>query len=912
MTVGSIANKKAGNKNYGFLPVTQVVSGTGDPYWNNTSLLLLGNGANGGTNSSYIDSSTNNYTITQVGTAIQGSVGPVYGTTGSIYVNSGGVDIPMNAVGLQVGAGDFTAEAWVNPASTSNMVVIGGQGDYATNAGMSWSLYIGTSGTCQINVGATLYTVTAPVAPANTWSHVAFVRSGSNILTFLNGVQVGTTAVSGTVNNGTATYNAEIGTYKNGTNAVSQFIGYISNVRVIKGVALYTTTFTPPVGPLTAVANTSLLLNFNNAQVIDSRALQNIGIVGNAKLSTSSPKYGVASLYFDGTVGYAVMSTSSQLQFGTGDFTIEFWYNHSSRVSTYPSLFCNYNVAGAGGIGIFAGHSTNPTKYSVYFNNSTLLLSTSTLSSGWIHIAVVKFGGNAYLYINGIQEASSSVSGTLNGVGSNTYIGIAGDALNSTTVINGYIDDFRVTKGIARYTSNFQVPQTELPAYYSSLNYDPNWSNTNLLLHGDGSNAATNSTFLDSSTNNATITATGTPTQGSYSPFPLSTGNAYSKIINGGSMYFDGGSMVSLPGTYSPTSIGAGDFTFECWVKPDAVPGTLYWVYGARGGASDNTSPYLVITSTGYSFGTDGTNILVSSGAPSTSSWTHIAVVRIGSGTNNCKMYINGTMAVQATNTFNFTSTIGPSIGKANGATPYYFSGYISNVRLVVGTGIYTTNFTTPTAPLNAVTNTQLLLLGTNAAIYDNAAKSNLVVLGNSATMVSVNKFGGSSLFFDGTGDYLIPYNNSAFTLGAGDWTIECWIYLNSVGSQMTIYDGRPGSNGVYPYLYVAASGAVSYLTSSTVRLGSTTALSASTWYHIALCKVSGITTMYINGTNATGSSYTDVNTYLAPSAGYPRIGADMTAATGFNGYIDDFRITVGLARYTAAFVPPLTAFPDR
>ncbi len=87
--------------------------------------------------------------------------------------------------------------------------------------------------------------------------------------------------------------------------------------------------------------------------------------------------------------------------------------------------------------------------------------------------------------------------------------------------------------------------------------------------------------------------------------------------------------------------------------------------------------------------------------------------------------------------------------------------------------------------------------------------------------------------------------------------------------------------------------------------------MSPSTWYHIAVCRASGSTKMFINGTQ-TGSTYTDANNYgtSAPLGigTYWSAGSPVTTLT-LNGYIDDLRITKGYARYTSNFTPPTTTF---
>ena len=121
--------------------------------------------------------------------------------------------------------------------------------------------------------------------------------------------------------------------------------------------------------------------------------------------------------------------------------------------------------------------------------------------------------------------------------------------------------------------------------------------------------------------------------------------------------------------------------------------------------------------------------------------------------------------------------------------------------------------------------------------------------------------------------------------------------------------DFRPATNGIYGTLFLYNSGAGLYWeVNGTVRI-SGGAISNSVWTHIAICRASGSTKLFINGTQS-GSTYSDSNNYLVA----PITIGEMNDGYGdgnFNGYIDDLRITKGYARYTTTFTPPTAALPD-
>jgi len=209
---------------------------------------------------------------------------------------------------------------------------------------------------------------------------------------------------------------------------------------------------------------------------------------------------------------------------------------------------------------------------------------------------------------------------------------------------------------------------------------DPQFNYVTALLHGDGASAGTNNTFLDSSTNNFTVTRSGSTTQGSYSPY----GTLWSNFFNGSSYLTAGTTASNFLCTGSATGITA---TFEAWVYPTAYStggypwmfspvhskGVTYFNFGVRNGAvrfywydSAGNPQYIDSTST--------------SDVP-LNTWTHIALTISGS---TIKIYVNGTLNITSA-TYNGVAA-GGSGGAENiafeGNQPTYFSGYISNYRL--------------------------------------------------------------------------------------------------------------------------------------------------------------------------------------------------------------------------------------
>ena len=422
-----------------------------------------------------------------------------------------------------------------------------------------------------------------------------------------------------------------------------------------------------------------------------------------------------------------------------------------------------------------------------------------------------------------------------------------------------------------------------------------------LLLNTTSTNGAQNNTFLDSSTNNFSITRNGNTTQGTFSPFSQT----------GWSNYFDGTGDYLTLASNAAFGLGTGDFTIEMWVYATANtangPGTIF---DLRTTNNATAAAIRVTSSLNILFYNGPANTEINVGTIQLNTWVHIAHVR---SSGSLKTYINGTLSNTTAVSNNLGSNQPCMIGN-NQTAGYSWNGYISGARIVKGTAVYTANFTPPTAPLTAITNTSLLCNFTNAGIYDASAINDLETVGNAQVSTTVTKFGTTSMAFDGTGDYLTVPNNAAFDFRSSDFTIEAWVNIASASGVKTIVS-KISNFG--PFLIVINGTTVLYYLSSTgsswnIANGvSGGTVSVGAWAHVALVRSGSTFTPYVNGvagTTTTSASALAVNTHNV------LIGALQTSAPSiaelFNGYIDDLRITNGYARYTANFTPPTAAFP--
>lgn len=165
---------------------------------------------------------------------------------------------------------------------------------------------------------------------------------------------------------------------------------------------------------------------------------------------------------------------------------------------------------------------------------------------------------------------------------------------------------------------------------------------------------------------------------------------------------------------------------------------------------------------------------------------------------------------------------------------------------------------------------------------------------------------GGSSILFDGAGDYLTVASHTDFAFGTAPLDVE-FFFRQAVAGTAFLVDFRPNisTNGAYVTLYIDA-GAVYYYSNSGIRIISS-AITVGTWYHLKLSRIGTTTKLFLAGAQA-GSSYTDTTNYVASPV---NIGASGGGTSVFNGNISPIRITKGVARDSTPFTPPTAAFPD-
>lgn len=196
---------------------------------------------------------------------------------------------------------------------------------------------------------------------------------------------------------------------------------------------------------------------------------------------------------------------------------------------------------------------------------------------------------------------------------------------------------------------------------------------------------------------------------------------------------------------------------------------------------------------------------------------------------------------------------------------------------------------------------------GANASttFTDNSLSPKAVtVVGNTQISTAQSKFGGSSISFNGSTDYLTVAPGPDFNFGVGPFTIEAWVLFNNVSGQQLVTSNYAGASAGWS-LQLEGGRIVATMSGDGTDINGTSQIGAGVWHHIALSGQAGSIRLFVDG-NPEGPTYTgpismDTNVSL-------RIGSIVNVAF-LNGYIDDLRITKGIARYTDNFTPPTAAF---
>ena len=447
---------------------------------------------------------------------------------------------------------------------------------------------------------------------------------------------------------------------------------------------------------------------------------------------------------------------------------------------------------------------------------------------------------------------------------------------------------------------------------------DDDFNLVTTLLPANGSNAAQNVTFLDSSDNNLTVTAgSDVPIQGTFSPFSKDEGKWSWNWPIGGTT-----NKLTLSSS-ADFAFGTGAFTIECWVyvTADTNPYSRVWHVGPYW--NDNNAIGLVVNDTAasdkitFDVYAAGGRTCVSTNVTPMNQWTHIACVRDSSG--NFKLFINGNL--DATNTSYTSTNISPSgnqtlaIGNivetsASLEPEACFEGYISGLRVTKGTALYSATFDLPTSPaVYQDTNTKLLTCQSNRIKDNNTNSTKTLTMKSTVKVAPFSPFkntaaydpavhGGSFLFEQNANSYLEVDHATLFDFGTADYCIESWLYptQTSFSNSWAMWFNTKGVNQYWAY--TNGGGNSTYAGFSAYPAGGYSASNAHilvpyTWNHCVFQNTGGYENWYLNGTRIYN---TQNNPSLSASATGARMGNSPAYASYFyyGGYMSDLRVTTG------------------
>ena len=426
---------------------------------------------------------------------------------------------------------------------------------------------------------------------------------------------------------------------------------------------------------------------------------------GNTNSTSAQSVFYSKSFILDGNGDDIRVPDTADFTFGSGDFTIEGWA-HQTANSSWRSFVMKYTTDNASSSWFYG--FLNGTQYFYFYHGASagvFFASSDGTVSGtvkpiplntWVHCAVTRSGNVFRMFENGAQVCTMTVNETNND--SSARLSIGQDA-DGNYDFAGYFSDVRVYKGVAKYTSNF-IP------------------------------ASTNPDILPDT------------------PSGVSGGSKLAKVTDGAVSLDGSGDYLSLADS-ADFNLAGNDFTIEAFVYHSSTNFGSYegiiaqWVDSSGSdrafaletvgaGASSDLEFYYFDTSNNFVGPVQGA-------ALQKERWHHVAVCRSGSSIRIFIDGVGGTASSISVNIKNSTNnmTIGGNVSGAAG----YWPGFISNVRFINGTALYTSNFTPPSAPLTNVTNTKLLCCQSNTSAIEGAVKPGTITAAGNAVATNFNPF---------------------------------------------------------------------------------------------------------------------------------------------------------------------------
>lgn len=636
-----------------------------------------------------------------------------------------------------------------------------------------------------------------------------------------------------------------------------------------------------------------------------------IDVSGNVPVDINRKKFGAGSAKCGGGHLFATQHIYPVL---SEDFTVETWMyvtvlpSQVMRVAGYQK-----SIGGAETwtLNVEPDGRLTFTMYDTSWRTAATLPSSIPLNR-WVHIAGVKRGTELSVYLDGIKGPQTANLTTAPITPESVLaIGRAGDW--PAQYFNGNLDEFRITKGIARYSGDFAVPTEPFPERGPDTGVDQYFSSVSLLMHLDGNGNDVKGT---------TMTAMGSPT---FSSAPGSFNQAMTLTQQGVGYY--------APLSQEHLALGTGDFTVEFRAKLktlssqnvaisafDSTPGASGWNINFT--ADNELRWYYNVGGSDFGF-----PIVVKDAAIFNDAWHSIAFVR-KNGVLTC--YVDGLSRASAPDTREYKRTaVNLSIGfQANGVSRYGFIGSLDEVRITKNVARYSGNYTPevmpfpdngPAIPTDPnFSNVTSLLHGDgaeNSMVFTDVKGLTWQTYGTPGIQTTRKKFGTGSIRMGAQYDYLTTNGSVSSFTHVGDYTVEAWVYQNAPANA-ALFSRGADSGGLFVH-GIRADGTLTTTYNLPGAYGSvyTSSLEAGVatgwqWNHIAYVKQGLTLRMFINGVKVSEHSLSAEPSAPA-SLGFMLGNDTRDVARFFSGNIDDFRWTQGVARYTGNFTVPTQPFPD-
>ena len=470
--------------------------------------------------------------------------------------------------------------------------------------------------------------------------------------------------------------------------------------------------------------------------------------VSGATASTAESNIYGGSFIFDGSNDeITVGGVSTDLDFGTGDYTAEAWFRLTATGDEYIiSMGTDHGGAAPHwGINIYSTNLIRAGRTNSS-GDASHSVSHTFITNKWYHVAISRSGGTSRLFLDGNLLDEESNSDDIDPT-TDLKIGRYGPG---AIYYNGYIQDVRIYKGVGKYTESFNPPST----------------NPDILPD---------------------------------TPSGVSGGSKLAKVTDG-AVSFDGtGDYLNLANS-SDFVVGTGDFTMECYIYQKSQGGEAT-VFGLKhtGGSGWTGYKFYITTSGNFTFyaedagsGDWDIGLQAGNGSVSLNRWHHLSATRNGT---TFRVFVDGILKASTTSSVDLNDGGDGFYISNNGGNQQYFNGIISNIRIIKGTALYTTDFTPPTRTLTNVTNTKLLCCQSNTSTIEGAVKPGTITANGDVVATNFNPFNTDINAVRGQETGYATLNplakNSSYTLSNGNLSYSGSVIQGLVASTIFASSGK-------------------------------------------------------------------------------------------------------------------------